>query len=82
MQELNEKHQSVQRELNIQKRKNLKSQETANDMRKDIELLQEENLHLTESLSCLEKDRDELQSEKQELLCQYDSCEQRLIQVE
>lgn len=75
---MTERNQSLQRELNLQRKSFKLSQDRSKDI---IEGLISENSHLTKMLGLAEKERDDLSLEMKELQAQYEENIEKLDQV-
>lgn len=75
---MTERNQSLQRELNLQRKSFNLSQDRSKDV---IEGLISENSHLTKTLGLAEKERDDLSLEMKELQAQYEENIEKLDQV-
>ena len=78
LKEMTERNQSLQRELNLQRKSFNRSQDRSKDA---IEELISENSHLTKTLGLAEKERDDLSLEMKELQAQYEENIEKLDQV-
>lgn len=78
LKEMTERNQSLQRELNLQRKSFNLSQDRSKDV---IEGLISENSHLTKTLGLAEKERDDLSLEMKELQAQYEENIEKLDQV-
>lgn len=75
---MTERNQSLQRELNLQRKSFNLSQDRSKGI---IEELISENSHLTKTLGLAEKERDDLSLEMKELQAQYEENIEKLDQV-